>query len=63
MATNAPCKDCEFRYPGCHGFCKVYKEWREPIDAMQRERDKRRDADNFLHEGHYNGWRIYKKRP
>lgn len=24
---NAPCKDCEKRYPACHSSCDLYKEW------------------------------------
>lgn len=59
---TCPCKDCEFRQPGCHSKCEVYKEWRKTIDESYRERDSRKIADEVLHDGHYRGWRKYKKK-
>lgn len=27
-SQDAPCRDCEFRQPACHGTCKVYEDWK-----------------------------------
>lgn len=38
MTTNviSPCKDCPDRYPGCHGDCEKYADYRAKVDR-QRE--------------------------
>lgn len=35
MAGKGPCYGCEKRYPGCHGKCEDYKEWRSDFDAKK----------------------------
>ncbi len=45
---DAPCRFCEERYPGCHGSCPRYREWREPFDNAIAERNKARIADSTL---------------
>lgn len=59
---SGPCKDCEHRRPGCHGECEVYKAWRAPFDTMRAEKKRARISDDFLQDGHYRGWRKYKRR-
>lgn len=59
--TTVPCKDCADRYPGCHGKCDAYKEWRQPYLDEKLRRSKSRIPDQLLKEGHYKGWKKYKK--
>ena len=59
---NTPCKDCEHRRPGCHGKCEVYKAWRAPLDAMSAGKVQARISDEFLRDGHYRGWKKYKRK-
>ena len=33
-----PCKDCQDRVPGCHGFCDRYKEWKLRLDELNKAR-------------------------
>lgn len=33
-----PCKDCEARYPGCHGKCKDYITWRAEYDKDKEQK-------------------------
>ena len=59
---TCPCKDCEFRQPGCHSKCEVYKDWKKPLAAQAAERESRKITDDFLNDGHYHGWKKYKKK-
>lgn len=34
--TKVPCKDCQFREPGCHGKCEMYRDWREELTAVRQ---------------------------
>lgn len=33
-----PCKDCEKRKLGCHGFCQEYQAWKAELDEVNRKR-------------------------
>lgn len=33
---SAPCKDCIKRYPGCHGKCGDYTEYKTEHDAFKK---------------------------
>ena len=41
---KCPCKGCDHRKLGCHGFCNEYKEWRIEIDERNRNRQKENDS-------------------
>lgn len=32
------CKDCERRYVGCHSQCEDYKQYREQLDRINKQR-------------------------
>jgi hypothetical protein len=34
----SPCKDCQDRNPGCHDKCKMYAEWKERLNKLNRAR-------------------------
>lgn len=42
-----PCKDCEFRHPGCHGSCEQYKAWALELEAERKAISKHHEADGF----------------
>ena len=50
---SGPCRDCEFRRPGCHGECVHYREYRE--DYQKRKEHvrsfKQSDAAAVLSDG------------
>lgn len=51
--TKVPCKDCQFREPGCHGKCEMYREWRKELTAVrQRERLEKPESME---------WQLYHK--
>ena len=35
---KCPCKGCDRRKLGCHGFCDQYKEWREWANKINQKR-------------------------
>lgn len=37
-----PCKDCEFRHPGCHGDCEAFKTWKHPLELMKEDLKRER---------------------
>ena len=32
--NDAPCRDCEDRFPGCHDACPTYRTWRLMFDEQ-----------------------------
>lgn len=51
--TMCPCKDCQFREPGCHGKCEMYREWRKELTAVrQKERLEKPESME---------WQLYHK--
>lgn len=40
IREKPPCKDCSDRYPGCHGKCPGYAEWRTYLENINEERRK-----------------------
>ena len=36
--NKCPCKGCEKRKLGCHGFCDQYKQWRDLHDQANKKR-------------------------
>ena len=58
---KGPCYGCTERFPACHGSCERYAEWRRPLEIAAAERVKGRQADELLCDGHYRGWKKYRK--
>lgn len=48
---TCPCKDCEFRRPGCHGSCEPFKTWRSPLDGLREEKRRLREVDEVIADG------------
>lgn len=44
---KSPCKDCEYRLPGCHAKCEMYKHWRTKYDESHTG-NADFEADDFL---------------
>lgn len=34
--VKPPCKNCELRYPGCHGKCPEYHRYKEEYQKFKR---------------------------
>lgn len=62
VKTNAPCRECTVRRPGCHSACEAYRKYRALFDAAQEERNRQREADGFVHEGARKGYRKFKQK-
>lgn len=35
---KCPCKGCDHRKLGCHGFCDEYRNWRDWKEGVNRKR-------------------------
>ena len=35
---KCPCKGCDHRKLGCHGFCDEYQKWRKWHDSVNQKR-------------------------
>lgn len=51
MRELPPCKDCEFRHPGCHAQCEPYKAWLEDQHAKSAYLAKNDDATKVIIDG------------
>ena len=40
IRDTPPCKDCHDRYPGCHGKCSNYADWKSKLEKVNEERRK-----------------------
>lgn len=49
------CKDCQERFPGCHGSCEKYIQQRAELDAAKAELRKKHDINKGLNEFRYDG--------
>ena len=57
--VNAPCKDCERRFLGCHSTCEEYKEFKEFREAYNMDRKAKLDSTNKTYILRYkNPWRT-----
>jgi hypothetical protein len=45
---DGPCKDCENRHEACWGTCAAFKEYRKPLDVIRQDRQRSRQAREFL---------------
>lgn len=45
---QGPCKDCEDRAPGCHGYCEKYKEYRQELAEYKTKMSRARAWENIL---------------
>ncbi len=41
--AEAPCRDCEKRYPGCHDKCEPYSDFKKEVERIHAEAMKSRD--------------------
>lgn len=48
--TQAPCAECEKRYPGCHAKCDEFSEWRESENAKNKAISDARNRESMLNE-------------
>ena len=44
---KCPCKGCDHRKLGCHGFCDEYKKWRDNRDEICKKRQAYHDANGL----------------
>lgn len=44
---NAPCKDCPYRYVGCHSVCKRYAMFVEVNNQIKEKIKRERLADDI----------------
>lgn len=44
---TAPCKGCLERFPGCHAYCALYREFREKCDKRREERNRQCPTDDY----------------
>lgn len=52
------CKDCKDRYPGCHGKCEKYQEFRKARDAeIEENLKKKKIVDVLSSYNHKRRWR------
>ena len=42
---NCPCKDCDRRKLGCHGFCEGYQAWKKWNDEKNEKRREEKEKD------------------
>ena len=42
---KAPCRNCEQRAPKCHSTCPQYKEYRESLTEIRKEKNKYYQVD------------------
>ena len=57
------CKDCDNRYPGCHGSCPEYLAQRAEYDKLREEYKKKRDIDDGIYyQRTLNVYKAIKKR-
>lgn len=35
--NKCPCYKCDDRYPGCHGYCEKYLEYRKKLDEVNEK--------------------------
>ena len=47
---KCPCKGCEDRKLGCHGFCKRYKAFRDEREEISRKRYEEQKARDTMSE-------------
>ena len=40
MKPPCPCKDCDRRKFLCHGGCKEYKEWKDKMEEIAKEKER-----------------------
>ena len=57
-----PCKDCEDRFPGCHGTCERYKQLKAEFDKLKAEAKKQRDVQAGLNQHFYDSMHKINKR-
>ena len=50
---TCPCKDCKERSPACHGACKRFAEWKEPLEALKADREKNQLIDDTAIRGNF----------
>ena len=41
------CRDCPNRFPGCHGSCQSYIEWKTEHEKEKKETIKKRWLENL----------------
>ena len=47
---KCPCKACEKRKLGCHGFCEGYKEWAAKRQEANRKRQTEKGNQQLSHD-------------
>lgn len=50
MSSPNPCYRCIDRYPGCHGNCEFYNEWKNEHDAERKtiQNARKKDHGEFI---------------
>lgn len=47
--TVAPCQNCVDRFVGCHAGCERYNLFKERRNAVNTEREERRDIQDYVY--------------
>lgn len=47
------CLDCENRCIGCQSKCEHYKEYREKLEEMKRNKIKNNEYNAYIHENKF----------
>lgn len=60
-----PCKDCEKRYPGCHGTCPEYQKTKKEHDERKAiaDKDKYTQQNLYLHKAECLGKIMKNRKP
>ena len=45
---QAPCKDCENRFVGCHSQCEKYQEYNKQQIRVRQERLDKAEQDQYV---------------
>lgn len=43
-----PCKECEYRRPGCHSDCEQHRQWKEELNERKTQITSERIRENQL---------------
>lgn len=56
------CKDCQYRYVGCHSLCEKYKEAREENKRLKESLKRSKVIENDLRKYHKEKYSRLSKR-
>ena len=60
--TPPPCKDCTYRYIGCHSGCQTWQDWKAADDASKAEMNRTKKAEAVFQSAQYEKSTRYQQR-